>query len=154
MKLKMKLIVFFTLGLMLFLFYMTLMMIFSLKVIMPWMGLTDNVVAFVVLFLFTFLSGGIFFSIWFVRPIVSMMTFIRELSCGNYNQQGNNSIIEKRHWLYKELMADLNVLAVKLQQAEIERQKLEQAENKNNVKILKSLRLVTKFKVSKNKILK
>ena len=127
MKLKIKFIGFFTLGLILFLFYMTLMMVFSLEVIMPWMELTDNVVAFIVLFLFTFFSGGIFFSIWFVQPILSMMKCISELSCGNYNQSRNYTSLKKRHWLYIELMADLDELSVKLQQAEIERQNLEHA---------------------------
>lgn len=134
MKIKFKFIVFFTLGLVLFFLYISLMVIFLLEVVLPWVGMQENTVAFSVVFIASFISGGFFLSTYFVQPIVSMMMLIGEISSGNYNHQKlwnkikkKNGQLKSRYWLYKELLSTLDLLAAQLKQSEIERIKLEQA---------------------------
>jgi signal transduction histidine kinase len=134
MKVKIKFITFFTFGLLLFFLYISLMVIFSLEVVLPWIGMQDNTVVFVTVFIASFISGGIFLSTYFVQPIVSMMTLISEISSNNYSHQKlwdkikrKNGKLKVRYWLYKELLSDLDLLTEKLKQSEIERVKLEEA---------------------------
>lgn len=134
MKIKMRFLSFFTLGLVLFLLYITLIIVLLLEVFLPWAGITDNAPAFAMVFAAAFVSGGGLFSFWFVRPIVSMMTVIGAITRGSYNHleiskktKKKNGKLKKRYWLYKELITDIDTLAGQLMQAEIEREKLEQA---------------------------
>lgn len=134
MRIKIKFISFFTFGLVLFLLYITLIIVLLLEVFLPWAGIADSAPAFAMVFAAAFVSGGGLFSFWFVRPIISMMTVIRAISTGNYNPEEildktkkKNGKLRKRYWLYKELITDIDSLAGQLMQAEIERDKLEQA---------------------------
>ncbi len=134
MKIKIKFISFFSLGLLLFLVYMSLVMMFSFDVILPALNLTDNTLAFLIVFIASFLSGGIFFSNYFVQPIISMISLIGELSLGNLSPcktwhtfRKSNGKLKSKYWLYQELISHLELLADRLNQSEQERQKLEEA---------------------------
>lgn len=134
MKIKFRFISFFTFGLILFLLYITLIIVLLLEIFLPWAGIPDNALAFAMVFAAAFVSGGGLFSFWFVRPILSMMKVIGAMSVGNYHEpelldktKKKNGKLRKRYWLYKELIVDIENLAGQLMQAEIERDKLEQA---------------------------
>lgn len=134
MKIKVRFISFFTFGLILFLLYITLIIVLLLEVFLPWAGIADNAPAFAMVFATAFVSGGGLFSFWFVRPILSMMAVVNAISAGSYHQlemldktKRRNGKLRKRYWLYKELITDIESLAEQLMQAEIEREKLEQA---------------------------
>lgn len=134
MKIKIKFIGIFTLGLFLFLFYMSFIIILFLELLLPMIGLTDNVVAVMIVFFTTFLTGGMFFSIWFIQPIILMLGLINKLSCGDYNEQevwdmirNKKGDIKRKYWIYKELITDFDALTEQLKQAETERIHLEKA---------------------------
>lgn len=133
MKIKVRFIGFFTLGLMLFLLYLTMIVVFLLEVFLPFLAITDNAPTFAAVFLAAFVSGGALFSFWFVRPITAMTSIISEISAGNFISQemrrlyDRNGGLKLRYRLYKELISDVDSLAEQLNQAETEREKLEQA---------------------------
>jgi signal transduction histidine kinase len=133
MKIKAKFIGFFTLGLILFLLYISLIVALSFEAVLPILGIADSTLAFVIVSFAAFVSGGGLFSVWFVGPITAMMELISDISAGDFNPQEAQKIykknrkLKKRYWLYKELISDIDSLAEQLKQAEIERGKLEQA---------------------------
>lgn len=134
MRIKARFIGFFTLGLVLFLLYVSMIVIFLLEIFLPWAGIADNTPMFIAVFTAAFVSGGALFSFCFVRPIIAMLSLVGEISAGRYNQpdayeklKRKNGKLKKRYWLYKELITDIDSLSGQLKQTEIERGKLEQA---------------------------
>lgn len=84
--------------------------------------------------LLPFIFGGIIFGLYFVNPLVTMLSLIKELSEGEYSLANMNQILYKqngklklRYSLYRELITDIYELARQQAAAEKEREKLEEA---------------------------
>lgn len=137
MKLKLRFSCFFMVGFLCFLVYMGLVIGLLLEYVFPVLGLDnsgDDLVSFLIVFFLPFISGGIFFGLYFVNPMLFMMSLIARLSAGMYDlSEADQKLytkkgkLEKRYFLYREVIADLYNLAHRLEQAEIQRKKLEEA---------------------------
>jgi signal transduction histidine kinase len=137
MKLKFRFSCFFMVGLLLFMIYMGLFIGLLLEYAFPVLGLNnsgeDLVSFFIVLFL-PFISGGVFLGLYFVNPMLFMMSLIAKLSAGIYDlTEADKRLytkkgkLKKRYSLYREVVTDLYNLALSLEQAEAQRKKLEEA---------------------------
>lgn len=137
MKLTLRFISFFVIGLFGFILYLGVMMALWLDGILPLLGIGGDTdfVSFAIVFVFSFVSGGVLFSLYFIKPLLLMLSLIRSLSASRYelsalgghelyNKSGK---LKKRFFLYREAIQDLYLLAEKLQEAENNREKLEQA---------------------------
>lgn len=146
MRLRMRFVLFFTLGLFLFLLYMGILTGLVFENIIPIFTKPDagNQVLFLLTFtkeeesflylftfIFAFVSGGFILSQYFVKPLFFILTFVRQISKGNYDFQNVSKIIYKRgklkrrYFLYKEVLEDLFHLAEVLESVKVERKQLE-----------------------------
>ncbi len=139
MKLKFRFGLFFTVGLIAFILYLGLVMLFLFDLVLPSVGIgnDDNSGAFLFVFAFSFLSGGCFFSEFFVYPLVFILSITERLSLGEYNisdmeQKLYNSKgkLKKRYRLYKMAIDNLRSLSVALQSAKAEHEELAEAKKK------------------------
>ncbi len=137
MKLRLRFSCFFIGGLLCFIVYMGLFIGLLLEYVFPVFGLDssgDDLVSFFIVFFLPFISGGVFLGLYFVNPMLFMMSLIAKLSAGNYDlseaddrlytQKGK---LKKRYSLYREVITDLYNLALALEEAETQRKKLEEA---------------------------
>jgi signal transduction histidine kinase len=82
-------------------------------------------------FVFAFVSGGLILSRYFVKPLLFILSFVRQLSKGNYDSGILSKVIykrgklKKRYFLYKEVLEDLSHLAEVLESVKEERKQLE-----------------------------
>lgn len=136
MKLKIKFTLFFFIGLIFFILYLGLVILFSFDIVLPLLqvGSDDNLGFFLMVLIFALLSGGVFFSKFFIQPLVFILSITNRLSNGKYdisdmeetlfNKKGK---LKKKYILYSEAITSLNRLSSVLLEAKDERQKLEKA---------------------------
>lgn len=146
MKLRLRFILFFTGGLFLFLLYMGVLTAFVFEHIIPLFTKpdTDNQALFLLTFtekkesllylftfVFAFVTGGLILSRYFVKPLLFILSFVRQLSKGYYDSGILSKVIykrgklKKRYFLYKEVLEDLSHLAEVLESVKEERKQLE-----------------------------
>lgn len=137
MKLRLRFSCFFIGGLLCFIVYMGLCIGLLLEYVFPVLGLDnsgDDLVSFFIVFSLPFISGGVFLGLYFVNPMLVMMSLIAKLSAGNYDlseaddrlytQKGK---LKRRYSLYREVITNLYNLALTLEDAQTQRKKLEEA---------------------------
>lgn len=136
MKLSLKFTLFFVLGLIIFILYLGIAMVILFDVILPFAGIQgdDNLGAFLIVLAISFISGGLLFSKFFVRPLVYILSITEKLANGDYeifdmkhilyNGKGN---LRNRYMLYNEAINNLENLSAALKSAKEEREKLERA---------------------------
>lgn len=136
MKVKIKFSVFFMIGLFVFVFYLGLMMAFLFEFVIPLFGIgyDDDLIVFLFVFILAFVSGGILFSLFFIKPLLFMISMAGRLSAGNYDLSTSEHEIyttkgklKLRYFLYKEAIVSFNDLADNLSKIEIERTHLKEA---------------------------
>lgn len=136
MKLKIKFTMFFSIGLIIFILYLGLVMLFSFDFVMPFFGIgnNDDLGTFLIVFALSLLSGGAFFSDFFIRPLVFILSITNRLSNGKYDISemeetlyNNKGKLKKKYILYSEAIDSLNSLSTALQAAKDEHKKLEEA---------------------------
>lgn len=145
MKLRVRFLLFFSGGLFLFLLYMGAITSLVFGAIIPLFHLTaggdstflitfgqgDESLIFIITFLFSFVSGGFLLSQYFVKPLLYILSLVKQLSLGNYNFDTisrviyKNGTLKRRYFLYKEILADLISLADTLESAKTESSRLE-----------------------------
>lgn len=146
MKLRLRFILFFTGGLFLFLLYMGVLTAFVFEHIIPLFTKPDTgsqalflltftekkeSLLYLFTFVFAFVSGGLILSRYFVKPLLFILSFVRQLSKGNYDAAILSKVIykrgklKKRYFLYKEVLEDLSHLAEVLESVKEERRQLE-----------------------------
>lgn len=136
MKLSLKFTLFFALGLIVFILYLGIVMVILFDVLLPFIGIQgdDNLGAFLSVLALSFISGGLLFSKFFVRPLVYILSITEKLANGDYeifdmkqilyNRKGN---LKTRYMLYSEAINNLENLSAALKSAKEEREKLERA---------------------------
>ncbi len=136
MKIKIKFTLFFFIGLLFFIFYSGLVMLFFFDLFLPLfrVGSNDNLNVFLIVFTFALLSGGMLFSRFFIHPLVFILSITNRLSEGKYdisameetlyNKRGK---LKKKYILYSEAIDSLNSLSTALLTAKDEHRKLEKA---------------------------
>lgn len=144
MKIWLRFSLYFSVGLLLFILYlMTVMSVspFLLGIFFPHLAVehvlvleNDDLVDWLipVSFLFSLLSGGVLFSIFFVRPVFQIISFLPKLSLGEriihnkeiFNSQGKPKI---RYLPFKNVIKDIQNLERDLHYAEEERKRIEVA---------------------------
>lgn len=134
MKLKLRFISFFTLALFGFLCYISALMALLLEFVLPLFHAEDNTAAVLILFLFSFLSAAVLFSHIFVKPLLIILSTLKELSENHYDLTAlddklfrKNGKLKRCFFLFKEAITELKELASQLEQAKKERVQLEQA---------------------------
>lgn len=136
MKIKLRFVSFFTVGLVSFIIYMGVIMVFLFNFLLPTLNISEanEFIAFILVLLLTLISGGTLFSVYFINPLLLMLLIINQLSKGNYDiSKLNNKLytdnghLKKRYFLYKELVNDLSILSRKLEKTKREREHLQQA---------------------------
>jgi signal transduction histidine kinase len=136
MRIKLRFFGFIAVGLFAYFFWMTGFVLLFSEVILPRTATSDDFTTAVVwiCIVFSALSGAVFLSYWFVKPIAAMLRMIRDISAGRFNRQvalrkiyKKSQKLKARYWLYRELVSDVGSLAEQLEQADAEREKLEQA---------------------------
>lgn len=137
MKLRLRFSCFFIGGLLCFIVYMGLFIGLLLEYVFPFLGLDnsgDDLVSFFIVFFLPFISGGVFLGLYFVNPMLFMMSLIAKLSAGNYDlSEADNKLytqkgkLKKRYFLYREVITDFYNLALALEEAETQRKRLEEA---------------------------
>lgn len=135
MKLRLRFSIFFAVGLFCFIIYMGLVIGLILEYIFPLLNLDnsgDNLISFLTVFLIPFISGGVIFGLYFVNPVLYMMSLIEKLSKGQYDLSEaeyklytKSGKLKKRYSLYREIITNTNNLAQTLEQAAEVRKKLE-----------------------------
>jgi len=136
MKLRVRFILFFIGSLFAFLLFTGLFVAVSHELVIPYFFSEEEVTtSFEILaILLPFLIGGILFGQYFVNPLVTLLSLIKELADGAYQlSEANQKLytekgrLKSRYFLYRELIADIDKLADQLAAAELERYKLEEA---------------------------
>lgn len=135
-RLRLRFICFFIGGLFSFIILMGLFVALCLDVVIPQLSIKESWSNFLSIFIIfiPFVMGGILFGLFFVNPLVHMLSLIRDLSLGKYDIfETNDSLyrtngkLKRRYFLYRELIADIHILADQLEETKKEREKLEQA---------------------------
>ncbi|ENQ3077002.1 sensor histidine kinase [Bacillus sp. WLY-B-L8] len=138
MRIKTRFTFHLVLGLILWMLLTGFSILVILEGILPQFGIiisTDNEGLFVAgIFVFSTIICIALFGWYFGGPIGFIMTWIHQLSQENYEQPidlqkiyTRKGKLHKRYLLYQEVLQQLKVLAVKLQAAEKEREKIEHA---------------------------
>lgn len=138
-KLYFRFIAYFTVGLFIFLVYfVTLFMlltqlIYSESASKPLYVINSSIDYFpsILIIAFCFITGGILFCLFLVRPLYLIIGSISKLSKGDYiiaeKAFTKNGKLKWCHFMYKEVIVNIKALGNKLQETEIEREKLEMA---------------------------
>lgn len=130
MKIKVRFVSFFTIGLFCFLCYIGAVM----ALLFEFIGAADSLTTFLLAFLFSFLTAAMLFSALLVNPLLQILSALNHLSANDYdltefnhkvkNEKGN---LKKRYFLFRETIHELNELASRLSLAKEERKQVEQA---------------------------
>ncbi len=136
MKLRLRFIIFFIVGLILFIMFTGLFVLICAEYVIPRLaenaGLQNalNIAAIII----PFLLFGALLGLFFVNPLVFMLMLIKDLSLGNeplpeMNQKlyGYGNKLKARYFLYRELISDIGMLSRQLRAVEQERSRLEEA---------------------------
>lgn len=138
MKLKMRFIFFFIIGLFAFILFAGIFVVAFFDFFIPRMGLQEGFYPLIEIsaILFPFLLGGILLGLFFVRPLVHVLSLIRDLSSGSEHLSRIDGILYKKngrlkpsYFLYRELIADIYNLSHYLDSAKRQREKLELAKS-------------------------
>lgn len=136
MKLRLRFIIFFIAGLFAFILFVGIFSAVFFDFFIPRIGLQEDSLPFMEIsaIFFPFLAGGVLLGLFFVNPLVYVISLIRALSSGTvhlpdtdeklYKRNGN---LKRRYFLYRELIADIYTLSDHLNAAKKEREKLETA---------------------------
>ncbi len=147
MKLKIRFTTFFIVGLFGFILYLGIIMALIFDGFFPYLGFEhadDNVILFLIIFSFCFITASAIFGHYFVNPILYIISFIKNVSADNkierkneescmdfsktnkelFNKQGQ---LRWRYLLYEEVILDLHKLSEDLEKAKFERKELETA---------------------------
>lgn len=135
MKLLIRFICFFVSGLFLFLLYIGGLVTIVFEGLFPYVVMTEvnELLLFLAIFTFAFLSGAYFLGQFFVNPLLHILSMIKQLSIENYDlsyfdkKVYQNGKLKKRYFLYKEVISDLILLSDHLNQATNARKQLESA---------------------------
>lgn len=135
MKLQIRFGSFFTLGLFVFILYIGFVMSLLFGLILPLCGIgDDNFLAFLLVFIFSFTSGGLLFSLFFVQPLLFILSCTKKLSQGERDLSSLTSYIftkkgtiKIRFFLYREAIESLQQLSNDLNETELERKHLNEA---------------------------
>ena len=136
MKLRLRFILFFIGNLIAFIFFTGIFVAVFLEYVTPFLFKSEQAAYFsdVTGIILPFIFGGILFGLYFVNPLVTMLSLIKELSEGDYSFANMNQILYKkngklkwRYALYRELITDIYELARQQGATEKEREKLEEA---------------------------
>lgn len=136
LKLRLRFILFFIGNLIAFLLFTGIFVGLFMEYVTPALFQSEEAAYFsdVTGIILPFIIGGILFGLYFVNPLVTMLSLIKELSEGNYSFANMNQILYKengklklRYALYRELITDIYELARQQEAAEKERAKLEEA---------------------------
>lgn len=137
MKMHLRFIIYFISLVFLLLIYIGLVFSVAFDLILPSFGVyhgPENPWIVIFLFVFSFLSGGGFISWFLIKPLLFMISLINNLSEGIYHCSKDNRTVytksgrlKTRYALYKEVLNNIDVLAKNLQEAEAERNALEQS---------------------------
>mgnify|MGYP002715357683 CR=1 FL=1 len=136
LKLRLRFIFFFFGGLFCFIFITGICVGISIEVLIPLLPVSSeaaNLLAIASVIL-PFPVGGILLGLFFVNPLVEMISLIQTLAVGKYNVSGMDEKLyrpggqlKRRYFLYRELIADSYTLAHYLEATELERKQLETA---------------------------
>lgn len=146
MKMWLRFSLYFSLGLLLFILYLMIIILvimpFFLELVFPHLDWeyvyvvesSNSVEEWIVplSFLFSLLSAGVLFSIFFVKPVFQIISFLPNLSSGEriinnkeiFNSQGKLKVL---YFLFRDIIKDIQNLEANLHYAEEERQKIELA---------------------------
>ena len=120
MKLRLRFILFFIGNLIAFIFFTGIFVAVFLEYVTPFLFKSEQAAYFsdVTGIILPFIFGGILFGLYFVNPLVTMLSLIKELSEGDYSFANMNQILYKkngklkwRYALYRELITDIYELA-------------------------------------------
>lgn len=142
MKIWLRFSLYFSVGLLFFILYLLILFPLLLGIFLPHLGWEqvyiinssgspeDWIVVFI--FLFSLLSGGILFSIFFVRPVFQIISSLPNLSSGEkiiHNRKifGSDGKPKALYFLFGDVIADIQKLEESLHLAEEERRKIESA---------------------------
>lgn len=138
-KLYFRFIAYFTTGLFIFLLYFVTLFILLNQLIYPkdsnkFLYVIDSSIGYfpsILIIAFCFITGGILFCLFLVRPLYSIIGSISNLSRGNYTISEKaftkNGKLKWYQFMYKEVIVNIKTLSNKLQETEIERERLEVA---------------------------
>ncbi|VFC60142.1 sensory transduction histidine kinase [Clostridioides difficile] len=138
-KLYFRFIAYFTTGLFIFLVYFITLFILLNQLIYPedshkFLYVIDSSIIYfpnTLIFTFCFITGGILFCLFLVRPLYLIISSISNLSRGNYTISKKaftkNGKLKWYNFMYREVIINIKDLGNKLQETEIEREKLEVA---------------------------
>ncbi|PWV89408.1 signal transduction histidine kinase [Paenibacillus cellulosilyticus] len=136
MKIKLRFSIHFILGLIAWLISMGLSIMLTVEVLLPALGLTEEMESYdLIVFLAFAVNIGLssaLFSWYFSSPIWLIITWISNLSREPAIPTNTNRIYTKKnklkapYRLYSEVITNIEELGVNLQQAELERAKLEE----------------------------
>lgn len=136
MKLRLRFILFFIGGFISFIVFMGLFVMACSEYLIPQLTVDTAIsnLLNISAILITFLIGGVMFGLFFVNPLVYMISLIRNLSLENttllditdrvFTDKGK---LKARYFLYRELIDDIGILAKQLKTAQTERERLEAA---------------------------
>lgn len=135
MKLKLRFIFFFIGGLFTFILFMGLFVAAFFDFFIPHMGIREGQFPLMEIsaVFFPFLAGGVLLGMFFVNPLVYIISLIRDLSSGSNILFGideklykRNGKLKLRYFLYRELITDIYKLSDDLATAKKEREKVEE----------------------------
>lgn len=135
-KLYFRFIAYFTTGLFIFLVYFITLFILLNQLIYPedshkFLYVIDSSIIYfpsTLIFTFCFITGGILFCLFLVRPLYLIISSISNLSRGNYTISEKaftkNGKLKWYNFMYREVIINIKDLGNKLQETEIERENL------------------------------
>lgn len=135
MKLRLRFIFFFIGGLFVFILFMGIFEAVFFDFFIPHMGIREGRFPLMEIsaVLFPFLVGGVLLGLFFVNPLVYIISLIRDLSSGtNFSSDideklyKRNGKLKLRYFLYRELIVDIYKLSDDLASAKKEGEKVEE----------------------------
>lgn len=136
MKLRLRFILFFIGGLISFIVFTGLFVMICSEYLIPRLAgdISTSILLNISAMLIPFLIGGVMLGLFFVNPLVYMISLIRDLSLENttlpdmaYQVYTDKGKLKARYFLYREMIGDIRALAKQLNSAQIERERLEAA---------------------------
>lgn len=137
MRVPFRFILFFSLGIVVFLLGLGIVMVIVFEGMLPLAGIQsdgEHPGIFLAVFIGVLLSSSILFAFNSTRPVWLVLKLIKQLRHRQYNVQplteqmfNKKGKVKKTYWLYQEVIADLTSLAHILQETEVKQQQLELA---------------------------
>ncbi|KAF5045047.1 Adaptive-response sensory-kinase SasA [anaerobic digester metagenome] len=137
MKIKFRFLSFFAIGLLGFMFYIGAVMTIIFDILLPMIGILhaeNNLIIFILILLLSIVSGGALFSFYFIKPLLTMLHMIAQLSKGIYEISALKDKLYTKHgklkvqyFLYSELVSDISNLSALLEKARNDQAYIEQA---------------------------